>query len=109
MTGQFPAASTCPFSFSSPRSNHRFLSINCGALPENLLESELFGHERGAFTGAVKDKKGLFREASEGTLLLDEIGEMSAPMQVKLLRALQEKKVRKVGGHREEPVDVGTP
>jgi two-component system response regulator PilR (NtrC family) len=92
--------------FSSPRSNHRFLSINCGALPENLLESELFGHERGAFTGAVKDKKGLFREAGEGTLLLDEIGEMSAPMQVKLLRALQEKKVRRVGGHREEPVDV---
>ena len=92
--------------YSSPRSNHRFLSINCGALPENLLESELFGHERGAFTGAVKDKKGLFREAGEGTLLLDEIGEMSPPMQVKLLRALQEKKVRRVGGHREEPVDV---
>jgi DNA-binding NtrC family response regulator len=92
--------------FSSPRSAHRFLSINCGALPENLLESELFGHERGAFTGAVKEKKGLFREASQGTLLLDEIGEMSSSMQVKLLRALQEKKVRKVGGHREELVDV---
>ena len=92
--------------FSSPRSQHRFLSINCGALPENLLESELFGHERGSFTGAVKEKKGLFREAGKGTLLLDEIGEMSATMQVKLLRALQEKKVRKVGGHNEEPVDV---
>jgi two-component system response regulator PilR (NtrC family) len=92
--------------FSGPRSQNRFLSINCGALPENLLESELFGHERGAFTGAVREKKGLFREAEGGTLLLDEIGEMSPAMQVKLLRALQEKKVRKVGGHAEEAVDV---
>ncbi len=92
--------------YASRRSKRHFLSVNCGALPENLLESELFGHERGAFTGAVKDKKGLFREADQGTLLLDEIGEMSPPMQVKLLRALQEKTVRKVGGHLEEPVDV---
>ncbi len=92
--------------YSSARSNHRFLSVNCGALPETLLESELFGHERGAFTGAVRDKKGLFREASGGTLFLDEIGEMAPAMQVKLLRALQEKKVRRIGGHREEPVDV---
>jgi two-component system response regulator PilR (NtrC family) len=92
--------------YSSPRSKQRFLSVNCGALPETLLESELFGHERGAFTGAVKEKKGLFREADKGTLLLDEIGEMSPTMQVKLLRALQEKKVRKVGGHEETPVDV---
>ncbi|MDH3253783.1 MAG: sigma-54 dependent transcriptional regulator [Acidobacteriota bacterium] len=92
--------------FSSARSERRFLSINCGALPENLLESELFGHERGAFTGAVKEKKGLFREADKGTLFLDEIGEMSPAMQVKLLRALQEKKVRKIGGHQEEAVDV---
>ena len=73
----------------------RFLSINCGAMPENLLESELFGHERGAFTGAVREKKGLFQEADRGTLFLDEIGEMTPPMQVKLLRALQEKVVRR--------------
>ena len=92
--------------FAGPRSRRRFLSVNCGALPETLLESELFGHERGAFTGAVRDKKGLFREADRGTLLLDEVGEMNASMQVKLLRALQEKKVRKIGGHLEEAVDV---
>lgn len=92
--------------FASPRSQSRFLSINCGALPEPLLESELFGHERGAFTGAVRDKKGLFREANQGTLFLDEIGEMTTSMQVKLLRVLQEKTVRRVGGHEEEPVDV---
>jgi two-component system response regulator PilR (NtrC family) len=92
--------------FASPRASRRFLSINCGALPENLLESELFGHERGAFTGAVRDKKGLFQEADRGTLFLDEIGEMTPTMQVKLLRALQEKVVRKVGGTEEEPVDV---
>ncbi|HRC87568.1 MAG TPA: sigma-54 dependent transcriptional regulator, partial [Thermoanaerobaculia bacterium] len=92
--------------FASPRSTRRFLSVNCGALPENLLESELFGHERGSFTGAVRDKKGLFQEADGGTLFLDEIGEMSPAMQVKLLRALQDRKVRKVGGNREEEVDV---
>ena len=92
--------------WSSSRSAHKFLSINCGAMPENLLESELFGHERGAFTGAVREKKGLFHEAHRGTLFLDEIGEMATSMQVKLLRALQEKKVRKVGGNSEEPVDV---
>ena len=91
---------------SSPRSNHRFLSINCGAMPENLLESELFGHEKGAFTGAVREKKGLFQEADQGTLFLDEIGEMTPPMQVKLLRALQDRRIRRVGGSREEPVDV---
>ncbi len=92
--------------FASPRAQRRFLSINCGALPENLLESELFGHERGAFTGAVRDKKGLFQEADRGTLFLDEIGEMTPTMQVKLLRALQEKTVRKVGGNVEETIDV---
>ncbi|MEJ2085276.1 MAG: sigma-54 dependent transcriptional regulator, partial [Acidobacteriota bacterium] len=92
--------------YESPRAAKRFLSVNCGALPENLLESELFGHERGAFTGAVKEKKGLFREANQGTLFLDEISEMTPSMQVKLLRALQEKKVRSVGGSHEEPVDV---
>jgi two-component system, NtrC family, response regulator PilR len=92
--------------FASPRAGRRFLSINCGALPENLLESELFGHERGAFTGAVREKRGLFHEADGGSLLLDEIGEMTPTMQVKLLRALQEKVIRKVGGNVEEPVDV---
>jgi two-component system, NtrC family, response regulator PilR len=92
--------------YASPRSPRRFLSINCGALPENLLESELFGHERGAFTGAVREKKGLFQEADRGTLFLDEIGEMTPTMQVKLLRAIQEKVIRKVGGTDEEPVDV---
>ncbi len=92
--------------YESPRSSRRFLSVNCGALPEALLESELFGHERGAFTGAVRQKKGLFRESHKGTLFLDEIGEMSLAMQVKLLRALQEKKVRRVGGSQEEAVDT---
>jgi len=92
--------------FSSPRAAQRFLSVNCGAMPEALLESELFGHERGAFTGAVRDKKGLFQEADRGTLFLDEISEMTPTMQVKLLRALQEKVVRRVGGNVEEPVDV---
>ena len=92
--------------FSSPRAAQRVLAINCGAMPENLLESELFGHERGSFTGALRDKKGLFQEAHHGTLFLDEIGEMSLSMQVKLLRVLQEKVVRRVGGSSEEPVDV---
>jgi len=92
--------------YESPRSSGKFLSINCGALPENLLESELFGHVKGAFTGAVRDKKGLFQESDQGTLFLDEIGEMTPSMQVKLLRALQERTVRPVGGNREEPVDV---
>ncbi|MEE2775812.1 MAG: sigma-54 dependent transcriptional regulator [Acidobacteriota bacterium] len=91
--------------FASPRSTSRFMSVNCGAMPENLLESELFGHEKGAFTGAVKEKRGLFQEADNGTLFLDEISEMSPPMQVKLLRVLQEKVIRKVGGTREESVD----
>ncbi|HEV7670774.1 MAG TPA: sigma-54 dependent transcriptional regulator [Thermoanaerobaculia bacterium] len=92
--------------YASPRAANRILAINCGALPETLLESELFGHERGAFTGAVREKKGLFQEANRGTLFLDEIGEMSLTMQVKLLRALQERKIRKVGGNAEESIDV---
>ena len=88
----------------SPRSKKPFVGINCGAIPEHLLESELFGHVRGAFTGADRDRKGLFREATEGTILLDEIGEMPHKMQAGLLRVLQEKVVRPVGGAREEPV-----
>jgi two-component system response regulator PilR (NtrC family) len=92
--------------YASPRREARFLSVNCGALPETLLESELFGHKRGAFTGAVADKRGLLQAAEGGTLLLDEVGEMSPAMQVKLLRALQDKRVRAVGSNVEEPVDV---
>jgi len=88
------------------RRDNPFVSINCAALPENLLESELFGHVRGSFTGAVSDKKGMFELAQRGTLFLDEVGEMSPWTQVKLLRALQERKVRRVGGADEIPVDV---
>jgi DNA-binding NtrC family response regulator len=88
------------------RGKKPFVGINCGAIPEHLLESELFGHVRGAFTGADRDRKGLFREATEGTILLDEIGEMPPKMQAGLLRVLQEKLVRPVGGSREEPTDT---
>ncbi|HVH42290.1 MAG TPA: sigma-54 dependent transcriptional regulator, partial [Labilithrix sp.] len=84
------------------RAKSPFLGVNCGAIPENLLESELFGHVRGAFTGADRDRKGLFREAEHGTLLLDEIGELPTKMQAGLLRVLQEKTVRPVGGAKEE-------
>ena len=90
----------------SPRANTPFVSVNCGALPETLLESELFGYTRGAFTGALKDKKGLFEEAHGGTLFLDEIADMSPPMQVKLLRALQNKQIRRVGGTDEILIDT---
>jgi DNA-binding NtrC family response regulator len=92
--------------YNSPRKDCAFVSINCGAMPENLLESELFGHVKGAFTGAIQNKKGLFEVADRGTLLLDEIGEMHSGMQVKLLRALQEKTIRPVGGTEEIPIDV---
>jgi DNA-binding NtrC family response regulator len=92
--------------YQSGRNNNQFVSINCAALPENLLESELFGHAKGSFTGAVADKKGMFEIAQRGTLFLDEVGEMSPWTQVKLLRALQERKIRRVGGTDEIPVDV---
>ncbi len=90
----------------SPRVKGPFISINCGAIPENLLESELFGHVKGAFTGAVATKQGRFQAAIGGTLFLDELGEMPVQLQVKLLRALQEKVVYKVGDNRPEPVDI---
>jgi two-component system response regulator PilR (NtrC family) len=90
----------------SRRADKPFVSINCSAFQETLLESELFGYMKGAFTGATGNKKGLFEYASGGTLFMDEIGEMSVPMQVKLLRALQERKVRPLGGNEEVEVDV---
>jgi len=90
----------------SSRSGQKFISINCGALPENLLESELFGHKKGSFTDAYQDKEGLFETANHGTLFLDEISEMSQKMQVKVLRAIQEKVIRRVGGNQEIQVDV---
>jgi transcriptional regulator with PAS, ATPase and Fis domain len=90
----------------SPRSKGPFVSINCGAIPENLLESELFGHKKGAFTGAVSDKIGKFENANEGTLFLDEIGEMPMNLQVKLLRVLQERVIERVGDLDPRPVDI---
>jgi two-component system response regulator PilR (NtrC family) len=83
-----------------------FLAVNCGAIPENLMESEFFGHRKGAFTGALADHDGFFQAADGGTLFLDEVGDLPLSMQVKLLRAIQEKRVRKVGSTSEEPVDV---
>ena len=90
----------------SPRASKPFIAVNCGAIPENLLESELFGHVKGAFTGAVANHPGLFQAANEGTLFLDEIGDMPVALQVKLLRVLQERMVRPVGASHAVPVDV---
>jgi len=90
----------------SERRDKAFVAVNCGAIPENLLESELFGHVKGAFTGAVSNKPGLFEVAHGGTLFLDEVGELPQTLQVKLLRALQEKQVRRVGGNADTAVDV---
>lgn len=90
----------------SLRKDKPFVSVNCGAFPETLLESELFGYMKGAFTGADSNKKGLFEVSDHGTIFLDEIGEMSPTMQVKLLRVLQEKQLRRVGGTEEIPIDV---
>jgi Nif-specific regulatory protein len=92
--------------YGSPRRDKLFVAQNCAALPENLLESELFGHKRGAFTGATEDKKGLFELADGGTLFLDEIGEMPLSLQAKLLRALQEGEIRPVGATATKKVDV---
>ncbi len=92
--------------YNSPRREGPFVTIDCGALPETLLESELFGHVRGSFTGAINNKKGLFEEANGGTLLLDEIGDTTLAFQSKLLRVLQESEIRPVGSNRSSKVDV---
>ncbi|TVQ79053.1 MAG: sigma-54-dependent Fis family transcriptional regulator [Bradymonadales bacterium] len=92
--------------FNSPRANKPFVAINCSAIPETLLESELFGYVKGSFTGANKDKKGLFEEAHGGTLFLDEVGDLPVPLQVKLLRAIQEEEVRRVGASQNIKIDV---
>jgi len=92
--------------YNSPRKNFKFMPVDCGSLPETLIESELFGHVKGAYTGAYRDVKGLFREADQGTIFLDEIGELPLHVQSKLLRVLQEREVRPLGSSRAVPVDV---
>lgn len=88
----------------SPRKSKKFVAINCGAIPENLIESELFGHKKGSFTDATRDTKGLFEEANHGVIFLDEIGELPLHLQVKILRALQERQIHRVGD--EQPIDI---
>jgi two-component system response regulator PilR (NtrC family) len=90
----------------SARNDHAFVAINCGAIPHDLMESEFFGHKKGSFTGAVSDKNGFFQAAEGGTLFLDEVADLPLPLQVKLLRAIQEKKIRPVGSPQEIPVDI---
>jgi len=92
--------------YNSSRQHHPFVAINCSALPENLLESELFGHKKGSFTGAVADKAGLFEEAERGTIFLDEVNSMALPLQTKLLRVLQERQLRRVGDTKTVPINV---
>jgi two-component system response regulator AtoC len=92
--------------YNSGRSEHPFIAVNCGAIPENLLESELFGHAKGAFTDAIRTKKGLFEEADAGTLFLDEIGELPGQLQVKLLRVLQDGEIRRIGESKPIQIDV---
>ncbi len=92
--------------YNSSRKDHAFVTVNCSALPENLLESELFGHVKGSFTGAIGNKPGLFETADKGSILLDEIGETSLAIQVKLLRVLQEREIRRVGGTKDIKVDI---
>lgn len=89
-----------------PRSDREFVAVNCGAIPEQLMESEFFGYKKGSFTGATTDKDGLFQAANGGTLFLDEVAELPLPMQVKLLRVIQEKSVRSLGSNKEQPIDV---
>ena len=90
----------------SPRADHNFIAVNCGAIPQELMESEFFGHMKGSFTGAISDKQGLFQAANGGTLFLDEVADLPLNMQVKLLRAIQEKSIRPIGAQKEIPVDV---
>ena len=92
--------------YSSPRKDGPFIKVNCGAIPETLLDSELFGHEKGAFTGAIAQKRGRFERANKGTIFLDEIGELPAQAQVRLLRVLQTKEIERVGGTSSIPVDI---
>lgn len=105
-TGKELVARAVHFNINSRRRNKPFVSVNCGAIPEGLMESELFGHVKGSFTGAVANKRGLFEEAEAGTLFLDEITEIPPPIQVKLLRAIQEKEIRRVGDTKDLTVDV---